>query len=218
MEAGFWHQRWQQNLIGFHQSEVNRWLVKFQTQLATDSATAVFVPLCGKTQDLLWLRDRGHAVTGVELSPVAVQDFFRDNGLQPDQLAEGDFKTCSVPGLRILCGDFFGLPTGQLADVGAVYDRAALIALPPPMRPRYVDKLTSLLKPGTRMLLITMEYPQSQMDGPPFAVEEDEVLRLFSPNWSVEVLDREDILVREPRFSERGLTRLDEKVYLLIRS
>lgn len=218
MDAAFWIQRWQQNLIGFHQSEVNRWLVEYWAPLVPDSATAVFVPLCGKTQDLLWLRERGHRVTGVELSPVAVEDFFGENGLQPEQRVEGSFRVCCVPQLKLLCGDFFDLSVEQITDVAAIYDRAALIALPHPLRVRYVERLTALFQPGTRMLLVAMEYPQSQMAGPPFAVEEEEIVRLFSPHWSVRLLQQEDLLLQEPRFAERGLSHLNEKIYQLVRS
>lgn len=217
MEADFWHQRWQQNLIGFHKSGVNHWLMEYWKQLVPSAETGVFVPLCGKSRDLLWLRECGHPVTGVELSSIAVEDFFRENDLQPQERLQGCFRIWSTSKLNILCGDFFDLQSEQLADIGAVYDRAALIALPPEMRLPYVDRLTSLFRPATRMLLITMEYPQVQMDGPPFAVEQDEVLRLFSRHWSVEVLSEDNILVKEPRFAERGLNRLSEKIYQLVR-
>ncbi len=217
MEPAFWHRRWQDNLTGFHQPDVNPYLQAFWPHLGVPSGSTVFVPLCGKSLDMRWLRARGHSVLGVEISPIAVQAFFRENDLIPDCRQDVHYSVWSADGMEILCGDFFDLGPDRLDQVQAVYDRASLIALPPDMRRRYADHLTTLLAPATPVLLITMEYPQQQMQGPPFAVEAAEVDTLFGPAFEVEALHSEDILAREPRFAERGLTRLHEKVYLLRR-
>ena len=215
MDKDFWRQRWQQQLIGFHQAEFNARLKKFWSQLQIASDAPVLVPLCGKSLDMLWLREKGHPVTGVELSPVATEAFFIENGLTPVHSTQEAFQVCETGGLRVYCGDFFDLSTAQVSDVRGVYDRAALIALPADMRQRYVDKLNQVLPGKVFMLLVTMEYDQSLMGGPPFSVEQNEVERLFSPDWDIQLLHREDILAGEPRFRERGLSRLSEAVYLL---
>jgi thiopurine S-methyltransferase len=216
MEPGFWHQRWQNGLTGFHQVDFNPHLVAFWERLAAPAGTRVFVPLCGKSRDLLWLNER-HPVCGVELSPLAVQGFLADNKLPHTQHDMGSFAVSRAGSLTLLCGDFFELSCAELGEIGAVYDRAALIALPPDMRHRYVHQLNSLLQPGCRMLLVTMDYAQTEMEGPPFAVTEDEVKALFADNWQISLVHRSDLLAREARFRERGLSRLEEQVYALTR-
>ena len=174
----------------------------------------VFVPLCGKSLDMLWLRKR-HPVLGVELSPIAVSAFFAENGLVAERREESGFLVYEADGLQLLCGDFFNLQPEQLQHVRGVYDRASLTALPPDLRTRYVASLSDLLPGSVPMLLVTMEYEQQQMQGPPFAVHEKEIHDLFAEGWSVQVLYVENILANEPRFRERGLSRLSEKIYLL---
>ncbi len=214
MDAHFWLQRWQDNLTGFHRQEVNPRLETFWPRLQLTPGEQVFVPLCGKSLDMLWLREQ-YSVLGVELSQIAVEAFFTENGLESERSRQGLFSVCETDRLTLLCGDFFNLQPEQLCKVRAVYDRASLIALPEDMRTRFVHHLTELLPPAAPMLLVTLDYDQTQMDGPPFSVEEQEVRDLFAPDWSIQLLHEEDILAKEPRFRERGLSRLSEKIYLL---
>ena len=169
------------------------------------------------TFDMLWLAER-HPVTGVELSPIAVEAFFTENGRQVRQSQEDAFKVCESERIRILCGDFFDLQPGQLSHIKAVYDRASLIALPADMRRRFVRHLETVLPAGIEMLLVTLDYPQQQMDGPPFAVSASEVHDLFGTGWSVDHLQEDDVLAREARFRERGITRMTENVFHLRRN
>jgi thiopurine S-methyltransferase len=217
MDAAFWHQRWQDNLIGFHQADINPHLQSFWPRLGLNPGDAVFVPLCGKSRDMLWLGAR-HPVLGVELSPIAVEAFFAEAGLVPRHGQECGFSVCEADRLRLLCGDFFDLVPQQLEAVRGVYDRGALVALPPQLRGRYVERLNDLLPAATAMLLVTMEYPQAEMPGPPFAVEEAEVHRLFADRWSIEPVYEQDVLATEPRFRQRGLSRLNERIFVLRRS
>ncbi len=214
MEADFWHQRWRDNLIGFHQHEFNPYLLEYWPQLQLDEAGSVLVPLCGKSLDLRWLARR-HSVHGVELSPRAVEDFFTEQHLDFSRRAEGEFSICETTGITLYCGDFFKLSSAVLGKVSAVYDRAALIALPADMRVAYVTHLNGLCPPGARMLLLTMAYNQAEMNGPPFSVEDAEVHALFDSDWRVERLHEDDILAKEAKFRERGLGRLSENIYLL---
>lgn len=215
VDAGFWLERWEQNQIGFHQNEINSHLQEYWPRLQLPAGSPVFVPLCGKSRDLLWLRAQGHPVLGVEVSPIAVRDFFNENRLTAQVSAQGKFDRWEADGLVVLRGDFFDLPPALLTAVTAVYDRASLIALPPDMRARYVHKLREILPPAFRMLLVTMEYDPGEMSGPPFAVSEAEVRSLYEPALTVERLRTHDVLSDSPRFRERGLTRLDEQVFLL---
>ena len=217
MESGFWLERWQQGQIAFHQPHINPDLKRHWPQLGCPPEAAVFVPLCGKSEDLCWLRSLGHPVVGVELSDLAVQGFYSERGLPPQRSHVGSLECWAGNGYQLYVGDFFDLGAPHLAGVRAVYDRAALIALPAPLRRRYADHLAAILAPGTRMLLITMDYPQQQMAGPPFSVPDAEVHSLFDPAFSVSLLATRDTLADEPRFRERGLRELKETAYLLER-
>lgn len=215
MDTGFWLERWEHNQIGFHQGEINSHLQAFWPRLRLPAGSPVFVPLCGKSRDLLWLRALGHPVLGVEISPIAVRDFFAENRLNAQMTTQGKFDRWEVDGLVLLQGDFFDLSSAHPAGVAAVYDRASLIALPPAMRGRYVQKLREILPPAFRMLLVTMDFDPGEMSGPPFSVSETDVRGLYEPALTVERLHIHDVLAEGPRFRERGLTRLDEHVFLL---
>ena len=216
MQHEFWHQRWQQNQIGFHKQETNPLLQEYWPRLSVNPKSRVFVPLCGKSNDMLWQLAMGYQVVGVELSPLAVESFFSENGLKPTVRRQGDFSIYEIDGLQIFCGDFFALQAADIGEIDAVYDRASLVALPPDMRIDYVSKLATLLPSGVEILLIAFDYPQDEMQGPPFSVHGKEVNMLFS-NWcEVELLASENVLEQELHFKERGLTRMAEQIYRLV--
>lgn len=216
MHPDFWHQRWQQNQIGFHQDTPTPLLQKHWPALGVAAGARVFVPLCGKSLDMAWLAARGHRVLGVELSRLAVEQFFAEHGLQPD-IEDSRYGTCFRAGnIEILCGDAFGLDAELLASCSAVFDRAALIALPPALRQRYVGELHARLPTGCRGLLVTLEYPQDERDGPPFSVPEPEVRELYADAWRVDLLERRPIPADHPGFVN-GVSRLETAVYALQR-
>lgn len=217
MDPGFWRQRWQDNEIGFHQAEPTPLLQKHWPAVGAPAGGKVFVPLAGKSLDMLWFAAQGHRVLGVELSPLAVTQFFDEHALQPE-IFETRYGTHHRAGdIELICGDAFALDAAILADCSAVFDRAALIALPPALRERYVGELHPRLPAECRGLLITLEYPQHEKAGPPFSVAEAEVRERYGPEWSVELLERRDILASQPRFVEEGVTALDTCVYRLSR-
>jgi thiopurine S-methyltransferase len=215
MEPDFWHQRWQRGETGWHQSEPNFHLREHWPRLEVRPGERVFVPLCGKTLDMLWLAGEGYRVVGVEVSPVAVVSFFRENGLKPKVTERSSFQRFRVDELEILCGDFFDLVSKDLEGVTATFDRASLIALPPGMRPVYARHLQKILPAPGRILLITLDYDQTEMEGPPFSVTELEVRRLLGEGFDVRPLADLDIWSENPGFQERGLSRLRERVYAL---
>jgi thiopurine S-methyltransferase len=215
MKKEFWLERWERAEIGFHQDAVNPYLLRYWGELQAAQGGEVFVPLCGKSLDMLWLRQQGHAVLGVELSPIAVRDFFAENGLALTHARAGQFDQCEAEGIRILCGDFFELTREHLAQVRAVYDRASLVALPPEMRARYARHLAEILPSGTQVLLVTFDYPQQEMAGPPFAVSVAEVQALYGPYAEIRLLAQADVLELNPRFRQRGVTRMQENIFLL---
>ena len=217
MQPEFWQERWRTAQIGFHQSAVDRHLQAYWPTLKLAADSSVFVPLCGKSLDLLWLRDRGHRVAGVELSQVAVEAFCMENGIAARRRSLGDFELYEAEGFRLFRGDFFKLTLALLGEVSAVYDRASLISWTPALRAAYAEHVTALTNPGTQTLLIAVEYPQAQMSGPPFPVTGDDIHRLYAAHHSIEQLARHEILELEPRLKARGLTELHEVCYRLTR-
>lgn len=215
VELSFWHERWERTEIGFHQQDINVHLQQFWSRLGLQSGQQVFVPLCGKSRDLLWLAGEGHPVIGVEISPIAVEAFFQENRLHPRRWQEGAFEIWEQDEVRILLGDYFALEPQHLADTAGVYDRASLIALPPAMRERYARHLDAILPSGIRTLLMTLEYDQTVLTGPPFAVSEVEVRTLYETTHEIELLYTRDALSEESRWRDRGLTWLLERVYRL---
>ena len=215
MNREFWQSRWDEGRIGFHQDVVNPYLQRYWSALGIPSGATVLVPLCGKSRDMLWLRDQGYTVIGVELVPRAVEAFFAENGLIATHRSHGAFTIWRSEGINIFQGDFFDLTPDQMGGITAVYDRASLIALPPTLRQRYAEHLHAILPNGIDVLLVTMDYPQDQMEGPPFAVTEQEVAALYQGYFKIEQACAEDILEANPRFQEQGLSQLLEKVYVL---
>ncbi|MBX9754219.1 MAG: thiopurine S-methyltransferase [Pseudomonadaceae bacterium] len=218
MDENFWQQRWARNEIGFHLSEVNPYLQQFWPALNVPAGAQVLVPLCGKSLDMLWLAEQGYRVLGIELAQTAVEAFFSEQGLLAEIDQVGEFRRYRSGAIEVLCGDFFSLTAADLLECRALYDRAALIALPAPMRERYAAHLAAILPSGCGGLLVVLDYPQEQMPGPPFAVGEAEVQRLLAePQWSLQLLEARDVLGENWRFLQRGLSQLYERVYRLQR-
>lgn len=215
MQPEFWHKRWERDQIGFHLPEVNPYLPQFWPGLGLAPGSQVLVPLCGKSLDMGWLAGQGYRVLGVELSAKAVEDFFAEQQVEPQLSQRGAFRVYQAGTLEVWCGDFFALSAEDVAECAAFYDRAALIALPEPMREQYAQHLERILKEGCKGLLITLDYDQSQMNGPPFAVTDPEVQQLFGADWQLRIGYEKDILGESWKFLKGGVTRLDERVYQL---
>lgn len=214
MEHQFWHERWAKKEIGFHEGTVNQYLHDHWPELAGNGTGAVLVPLCGKAHDMWWLHDRGHAVIGVELSDVACKDFFEE-GQEKAKVHPGEpFTKFAHDDLQLWCGDFFQLVPEDLKHVRLVYDRAALIALPPHMRQDYVDHLTAVIPDGTRILLITLDY-DTDIKGPPFNVSNEEVLKLYSADYEIEHILTNTLAKDHPFTKRKGLAGATESVFRL---
>ena len=192
MDPEFWHERWASNRIAFHEGEANRLLVAYFDKLALSPNARVFVPLCGKTRDIAWLRDQGIRVAGAELSELAVAALFEEMTITPDIQDQGALKLYHADGLDIYVGDIFDLAASELGSVDAVFDRAALVALPENMRPDYAAHVAEITE-GAQQLLITFEYDQSVMDGPPFALTDADVERYYSERYSLAVLEQREV-------------------------
>jgi len=217
MDADFWLERWREERTHFHQQRVTPLLQKYWPSLSLPPGSRVLVPLCGKSLDMLWLAEQGFQVLGVELSPLAAEQFFTENKLKP-AVHDSPLGTRHVAGnIEILCGDIFTLDAATLAMCAGVYDRAALVALPEDMRKSYVRHVYAQLPAHYRGLLLTLDYPPGDMDGPPFPVLDAEIQSLYGSHSIATLIDRRDILEKEPKLAGRGLTRLDSMVYRLER-
>ncbi len=215
MDKDFWQQRWREGQIGFHQTRVMPLLQKHWPALGLPANSRVLVPLAGKSRDVAWLAEQGHHVLAVELAAIAVEQFFAEHGLTPTIRDSIVGRHYTAGRIEFICGDIFDLDAATLAQCTGCYDRAALIALPSDMRRHYVAHVYGGLPDGCRALLLTLDYTQAKMDGPPFAVGGDEVRRLFAPEWDIDRLETRDILGQESRFAERGLDWLHTSVYRL---
>jgi thiopurine S-methyltransferase len=217
LQPDFWLERWRTGQIGFHQPAVDRHLRRHWPDLGLADSSRVFVPLCGKSLDLLWLRERGHSVAGVELSAVALESLCMEQGVLAKRRTLEHFDVYEAAQIQLYRGDFFKLAPELLGTFSAIYDRASLISWTPELRPAYVAQVAALSQPGTLTLLIAMEYPQAQMPGPPFSLSAEDIDLLYSGSHAIQQLSRQDILANEPRLRSRGLTQLHEVCYRLTR-
>ncbi|VAW66420.1 Thiopurine S-methyltransferase [hydrothermal vent metagenome] len=222
MELDFWQQRWHENQTGFHLSDVNPCLLKYWPLfggegLDENKPATVFVPLCGKSLDLIWLASQSYSVIGVECSEKAVDAFFSEQSLSVQKEKSENFNIYKSEQIKLFQGDFFQLSKHHLASVSAVYDRASLVALPEAMRRRYVKHLAAILPASVSILLVTLEYDQALMAGPPFSLSETEVEQLYGSDFEIELLCREDIIDEQARFKERGLRYMFERVFKISR-
>ena len=212
-----WLDRWKDGRIGFHESSVNRYLQKFLPRFSLPAGSRLFLPLCGKALDIGWLAAQGYEVIGIELSPIAIESFFDENKLDYERFDSDRFGIYESGKITLLQGDFFDLRDGDLGTCDLVYDRAALIAMAASNRPRYCDHMLSIMPADSSMLLVTLEYNQVEMNGPPFAVLADEVERYYSAAFSINLLESNDVLDERPRWREAGMTALAESVFRLDR-
>lgn len=238
MKQEFWHNAWNSGKTGWQQKNVNTRLQRFWPavmQQVADAATSepglpapirdtVFVPLCGSSTDMLWLLEQGLHVVGSELSEVAVESFFSHPDLQGQVSIEvteassagAEFKVYRADNITICCGDYFSLdPVAlDLPPLTTVYDRAALVALPPDMRLAYVQQLKQLLPKKARVLLIGFAYDQNKMDGPPFSVTDAEIQSLYDDGFSLRQLASSSGPEILGNLADRGLDTMTETVYL----
>lgn len=213
MDNSFWHKCWERNTLGFHQSDVHPLLSSYFNKLTLPTDQHVFVPLSGKTLDMVYLA-QFMKVTGCELSEIACRDFFIEHNIAYQQQTLSDFKHFFCPQLSLLQGDFFKLSAKAIDSIDWIYDRAALIALPPAIQQQYVEHLKTFFSAQTRLFLVTVEFLKMQLNGPPFAVTETDVKRLFS-GFKIECISTNEI--KDKQFAQRKfeVDYLIEKLYVI---
>ncbi|MBT3585773.1 MAG: thiopurine S-methyltransferase [Halobacteriovoraceae bacterium] len=216
MEAKFWQEKWKSvETPGFHKSEYHPQLVKNYPLLELSPNDPFLIPLCGKSLDLKFMADKGHKAIGFELSIKAVNQFFHSHKIKAIQSDVGPFKRFQSEYIDIYCGDFFKWREANLPAIRGVFDRAALVALPPKMRQEYYQVFGELLTVGSQILLIAFEYDQNLLAGPPFSVPASEVSRNYASHFNIKKLSACEVEISNPRFHQAGLTHFQEVTYLL---
>lgn len=209
MDESFWHKRWQEGAIGFHLGEPNPLLTAYWARLRLAPGSRVFLPLCGKTNDIGWLLAQGYRVAGAELSRIAIDDLFDALGIEPTIEPVGTSLRYRGQDIDIFVGNIFDLRADALGRVDAIYDRAALIALPADMRTRYCAHLIAITAAAPQ-LLVGLEYDQSQLDGPPFSVDGSEVARHYASAYHPH-----EVAALDVAGGLKGQTPAIERVWLL---
>jgi thiopurine S-methyltransferase len=207
VEKAFWQSRWDQNQIGFHEAKPNDLLTAHHARIANEKR--VLVPLAGKAVDLWWLAERGHEVVGIEFVRLAIEQFFDERALIPEKHALGKHEAFSAGGVTLVHADMFEVE--GIGPFDAIYDRAALVALDPKDRVRYVQTCRSLVRGPT--FLVAFSYDQSRAPGPPWSID-DRTVRALYANRSIEILGTQKASI-SPRLREAGVDAMDETAYLI---
>jgi thiopurine S-methyltransferase len=209
-----WINRWENNQIGWHKSDFNSRMIEFLPNLNLQKGSEIFVPLCGKSLDMIYLLNQGFKVIGVELSKIAITDFFAENNIEFEIQKNADFNIYKSANITIYQGDIFNLKKKYLQDISAIYDRASLVALNPQLRSEYGKLFDGIISRGVAYLLLTLDYNQEQSDGPPFAVSKNEIENIFA-NWEILQVDSFNDIKNETKFKESGHLFLNKDTYIL---
>jgi thiopurine S-methyltransferase len=210
-----WLEFWANNETNWHSDVVTQELEKYLGLLKLESGDTVFVPLCGKSLDMIYMLNRGFSVIGVEVSEIGIKQFFHENGLDFTTSQVGEFDLYSAKNIEIYCGDFFSLTSKHLCGVKAVFDRKSLIALDRNLRQKYVKHLNDIISLGVRILLITLHYPKHQMSGPPFSVDKSEVESLFSMAFNYQELKPFQDIENGLKLARSGVDYIENAAYCL---
>ena len=205
-----WHNFWTQDKPGFHEGEVNAYLKKYLPLFNLQPGNTIFMPLCGKAVDILWLAQQGYPVIGVELSSVAIESFFEESSLTPQVQQIDKFTVYSAQNITLYQGDYMDVQASELSSCKLVYDRASIVAIESFNRSSYVEHMFQLIPPAIPALLITLEYNQSQMQGPPFSVPVSEIQQLYQSRYEIELLESNEQIHERPKWREKGLESLLE--------
>ena len=210
-----WLEFWTNNETNWHSDVVTQELEKYLGLLKLESGDTVFIPLCGKSLDMIYMLNRGFSVIGVEVSEIGIKQFFHENGLDFTISQVGEFDLYSAKNIEIYCGDFFSLTSKHLCGVKAVFDRKSLIALDRNLRQKYVKHLNDIISLGVRILLITLHYPKHQMSGPPFSVDKSEVESLFSMAFNYQELKPFQDIENGLKLARSGVDYIENAAYCL---
>lgn len=215
MNKDFWLSVWQRGKTAFHRNESSALLKKIFLTLQIKQGQRILVPLCGKSLDMIWLKQQGLLVTGVELSPIACHDFFAENKLPFSIKSEENFSHYASDGIEIFCGDFFNFTTPKSFQL--IYDYAALVALPYDVRRRYAEHLTNLSQENTTILLFVIESDYKSIT-PPFSVDQQEIQELYQKHFTIELLEQHSIKQLPLFLKQKGHKKIAHCIYRLKRN
>lgn len=202
----FWEERWHLGRTGWHNHTVNRNLETHANVLFQTESPTIFVPLCGKTLDMGWLASQGAQVIGVDLVEKAIQDFFSERSETPNCSIVHNIPQFKNDSITLLRANVFDVTVDVIGYVDAIFDRAALVALPLESRQDYANHCLSLLKPGGSILLITYDSPVADTQGPPFPVRKGTVESLYAHATDCELLAEVRMTPEnDERLAKRGL-------------
>jgi len=210
-----WLHFWEKNETNWHSDTITQELVEYFELFELELGDKVFVPLCGKSLDMIYIVNQGFSVVGIEISEVGIRQFFKENDLKYTVTKVDDFDLYSSENLEIYCGDFFLLTSKHLNNIKAVLDRKSLIALEPDLRQKYVKHLNDIISLGVRILLVTLHYPQHQMSGPPFSVDKSEVESLFSMTFETRELKSFNDIENGSKLVRAGVDYINNAAYCL---
>ncbi len=219
MDQSYWEKRWVNHETGFHRDETHPFLEAYFSSLELPQGSTVLVPLCGKSLDILFLRERGHQVVGFEFSELAIKDFFKENNLSYEHEQVGEHVHYRSDGISIYQGDFLSFPKSELdgQQLSGAFDRAAMVALPPAMRKDYYAKMASLYPSGSKTLCNKYEYDGADDLGPPFSVPMPEVRENLEGAFKIQVLEESRRDMDHPRLKKEGCSYSIESALLLTR-
>lgn len=210
-----WHSHWTRKKPGFHEGQVNAYLEKFLPLFNLKSGDSIFMPLCGKAVDILWLSQQGFQVIGVELSEIAIKSFFEESELAFETVQYPDFVVYKAANITLYQGDFMDIQSAQLNQCQLVYDRASIVAIESFNRESYKRKMLEIIPAATPILMVTLDYDQEVMHGPPFSVPVSEISDLYQPEYQLELLLSSEQIEERPRWRELGLESLVESALRL---
>jgi len=210
-----WHSHWTRKTPGFHEGKANRYLQQYLPLFNLQPGDHIFMPLCGKAVDILWLSQQGYQVIGVELSEVAITSFFEESSIDFTKTHRGDFVTYKAKNITLHQGNFMHLQASQLRSCKLIYDRASLVAIEQINRESYSKKMIEINPLGTPMLLIALKYDQSIMQGPPFSVPDTEIRQLYKGYYELESLQANEQIEERSKWKELGLKSLIESAFKL---
>ena len=218
MKPDYWIDRWKDGNIRFHDADPHRFLIEYFPHLNTRIDDSILVPLCGKSVDMTWIMSQSRNVVGVELSEIAIESFVEENNLIHTKSVGGEFAAYQGDRFKIFNGDLFHMSETDVCGIKAVYDRGSFVALPSGgLRERYADWMALNLSTGCKVLLVTFNFDQEEMAGPPFTANRKTIHQLFEKDFSITMLKSELVVNIKPHCKERGLKTLREDVYLLER-
>ncbi len=219
MKAEFWHEKWEANIINFHQQEIHPMLKKYKSIFTSAMEQNVLVPLCGKTLDMDWLLDNNCFVTGVEFSKLAHNQYWNERNISPDQFSHKDFEITQRNKLKLYCGDFFNLTKEEYekfnGPLSVIYDRASLIALPKEMRIKYYKTIKELSSDHTKWFLITLEFDDALLTGPPFNIKSSELEEYRSDDFVIELFEKNLTAALSHKFKQASINEVTETIYCL---